>query len=575
MKPYDSNGEIITFYSYKGGTGRSMAAANVGWILASQGFRVLMIDWDLEAPGLSNYFHPFMHQPALEDHPGLIDFVIECATDASDREQRTSNKEAPPISKHVSILRYIQPVEFTSTKNPNTFGPLHIITAGRRGSTYGTRVNTFDWQQFYSRYEGRIYLDEAKKQIKSRYDYIIIDSRTGVSDTAGICTVHLPDTLAIFFTANTQSLEGAFNTASSVWRQWNEHPEYRHEKRRIYPFMTRVETSELDKLEVTRDFVRAKFDQMLQEQNIHDLDKYWLKAETPYIPFYAYEEVMAVFKDRSGDPASILGACENIVEQLTDGKVTSLKPLESYERKAALQLYKRTHEQLENILSKSNRQNSKRSPYFIRYLRKLDSRKITLLTAISYSAAITGSLLLVFGFINTSIVKQNAEIEQTSINTQQQNAERILSQDKLIDELTESNNKYVISLKNIEETAIKLKSSLRKYGEPIDKAQVYRTCRHAEFGQIGWVRSDTITESSGWVGGGSSQSNWCNTLTARIIKERSIGSSHSSEVINKSEQARWTGIFGRVRQYNYSCTVKIQWEPLYAENTDPLCGKIE
>ena len=44
-------GRIITFYSYKGGTGRSMALANVAWLLASNGQRVLAIDWDLEAPG--------------------------------------------------------------------------------------------------------------------------------------------------------------------------------------------------------------------------------------------------------------------------------------------------------------------------------------------------------------------------------------------------------------------------------------------------------------------------------------------------------------------------------------------
>ena len=46
------NGRVLTFYSYKGGTGRSMALANVGWILASAGKRVLLIDWDFEAPGL-------------------------------------------------------------------------------------------------------------------------------------------------------------------------------------------------------------------------------------------------------------------------------------------------------------------------------------------------------------------------------------------------------------------------------------------------------------------------------------------------------------------------------------------
>ena len=45
-------GQVITFYSYKGGTGRSMALANIACLLArqsGQGRGVLVIDWDLEA----------------------------------------------------------------------------------------------------------------------------------------------------------------------------------------------------------------------------------------------------------------------------------------------------------------------------------------------------------------------------------------------------------------------------------------------------------------------------------------------------------------------------------------------
>src|SRR5437016_14580170 len=51
-------GRIITFYSFKGGTGRSMAIANVGHVLASSNLtrpKILLIDWDLEAPGLHRY----------------------------------------------------------------------------------------------------------------------------------------------------------------------------------------------------------------------------------------------------------------------------------------------------------------------------------------------------------------------------------------------------------------------------------------------------------------------------------------------------------------------------------------
>ena len=50
------SGVIYTFYSYKGGVGRSMALANLAVCFYQQNYRVLMIDMDLEAPGLERYF---------------------------------------------------------------------------------------------------------------------------------------------------------------------------------------------------------------------------------------------------------------------------------------------------------------------------------------------------------------------------------------------------------------------------------------------------------------------------------------------------------------------------------------
>ena len=42
---------FTTFYSYKGGVGRSLALANLAYILAWEGRKVLIIDMDMEAPG--------------------------------------------------------------------------------------------------------------------------------------------------------------------------------------------------------------------------------------------------------------------------------------------------------------------------------------------------------------------------------------------------------------------------------------------------------------------------------------------------------------------------------------------
>lgn len=58
-------GSVFTFYSYKGGVGRSFTLANVAVLLARWGNRVLCLDWDLEAPGLSDYFREKLTGPPL------------------------------------------------------------------------------------------------------------------------------------------------------------------------------------------------------------------------------------------------------------------------------------------------------------------------------------------------------------------------------------------------------------------------------------------------------------------------------------------------------------------------------
>ena len=52
-----------------------MAMVNVAWTLALNGERVLVVDWDLEAPGLHRYFHPFLKDKELVRTEGLLGFV--------------------------------------------------------------------------------------------------------------------------------------------------------------------------------------------------------------------------------------------------------------------------------------------------------------------------------------------------------------------------------------------------------------------------------------------------------------------------------------------------------------------
>ena len=70
---------IYTFYSFKGGLGRSMALANVAELLYEKKLKVLMIDFDLEAPGLERYFGevlpPENRLSKVQQHAGVINLL--------------------------------------------------------------------------------------------------------------------------------------------------------------------------------------------------------------------------------------------------------------------------------------------------------------------------------------------------------------------------------------------------------------------------------------------------------------------------------------------------------------------
>ena len=100
-----------------------------------------------------------------------------------------------------------------------------------------------------------------------------------------------------------------------------------------------------------------------------------------------------------------------------------------------------------------------------------------------------------------------------------------------------------------------------------------KTCRLEEFGFESWRNSETVEQSSGWRSGGSNQTNWCNSVKNSFISSRSITGNYSTEIVESSEDGRWTGI--RHRQYNYFCKIKINWDPIYQEEVSPRCGMTE
>jgi formylglycine-generating enzyme required for sulfatase activity len=314
------NGKIVTFYSYKGGTGRSMALANVAWILANCGRRVLAIDWDLEAPGLHRYFEPFLTDRTLERSTGLVDFILSFATAAVSSQPKST--ESDWYLPYSNLLAHAVPIQWSFPGD----GTLDFVPAGRQDAAYANRVNSFNWQDFYEVLGGGVLLESVKTKLRRLYDFILVDSRTGVSDTSGICTVQMPDELVVCFTLNRQSIKGAAAAARSALQQRKTTEGASTLK--VWPVPMRIEPSEKDRLEIAHTIARTTFSGLMQHLDPEQMDSYWGDIDVAYEPYYAYEEVLAIFKDRPRQTGSILSKMQGIAQQLNGTPSLSFKSIE-------------------------------------------------------------------------------------------------------------------------------------------------------------------------------------------------------------------------------------------------------
>jgi MinD-like ATPase involved in chromosome partitioning or flagellar assembly len=217
------SGKIITFYSFKGGVGRTMALANVAFIAAMNGKRVLVMDWDLEAPGLAYYFRGLLDPQkdrALKDTKGLLNVLWQwksTASEATRDEVQGAFQEFAEGSPFKDCSVSLVP----NDRLPSG-ASLDYISAGSKYVDETNRVSYedalagFSWQEFFERFAGGAILESLRNWCKRNYDFILVDSRTGLADVAGICTMQLPDEVLMCFVLNRQNIDGTARVAQAI-----------------------------------------------------------------------------------------------------------------------------------------------------------------------------------------------------------------------------------------------------------------------------------------------------------------------------------------------------------------------
>src|SRR3972149_2505241 len=233
---------IVTFYSYKGGVGRTMALVNTAHILARDGWRVLMVDFDLEAPGMTHFFADIVRdRPQTVEHDAL-DLLLH----AKYSLQAAESGDRPPQLLH-SLAEYVVNIKLPNEwiergdegipyRNgrldllPATLEPIEAEQPPESEPThdYLRRMDELDLTGIFAK-DGprhrfgdhvRKYLLNARfratgdvlftmrDHIETAYDIVLIDSRTGLNEISGLCIGPLCDALVICAGLNRQNIYG-------------------------------------------------------------------------------------------------------------------------------------------------------------------------------------------------------------------------------------------------------------------------------------------------------------------------------------------------------------------------------
>lgn len=175
ISPETSGVPRAVFYSIKGGVGRSTALAASAWALAEAGKRVLVLDLDLESPGLSSSLLPQDRQPAY----GITDWLVEDLVSNGDAVIKDLFSRSP------------------LSRDGDGDGEIIVVPAhGRDPGEYISKLGRVWMPSFQvdgTRQMWSFRLARLLRELEQTHqpDIVLIDSRAGIDEVASACVTDL------------------------------------------------------------------------------------------------------------------------------------------------------------------------------------------------------------------------------------------------------------------------------------------------------------------------------------------------------------------------------------------------
>jgi CobQ/CobB/MinD/ParA nucleotide binding domain len=221
------------FFGIKGGVGRSTALAVLAWRLAQSDKRVLVVDLDLESPGLSSTLLP---DAAMPDY-GIVDWLVEDAIGQADDALLADMVQSSPLVK-------------------DTGGEIRVVPSGGKKGDYIAKLSRAymggggeKYRDFAERLDGMI----GELEQREKPDIVLLDSRAGLHDDAAAVVTRL-GAMAFLFAVGTAQTWHAYEV---LFKYWHNNPAIRGIRQNLKMVSSMIPPKNRDEYE--KDFREASY----------------------------------------------------------------------------------------------------------------------------------------------------------------------------------------------------------------------------------------------------------------------------------------------------------------------------
>lgn len=199
----------VTFFGIKGGVGRSTALTIWAWQLARQGKKVLIMDLDLESPGVSSTLLPADYLPDC----GIVDWFVEDGVDQAEGIEDFMVAPSPLARDLRGEIRVLPAFGRDTGDYLPKLARCYAATGGPAADSWAERL-----QHMVQRMER-----------KEAPDLVVLDSRAGLHDIAAV-TVTRMDADAFLFAVDSMQ---TWNAYAFLFRHWRQHPQVREFRQKL------------------------------------------------------------------------------------------------------------------------------------------------------------------------------------------------------------------------------------------------------------------------------------------------------------------------------------------------------